>query len=326
MVAACSQNGILGCLATEEPQRMRQSLEYITANTTNPFAVNLFLVPDCLFENQPPVPLSIRNKLNEFRRELQIPVDPPLRDVDSYKQEVEAQIELIKEFGVKVVIFTFGIPSKAIVDELHQNGVQLIGSATTVKEAMLCQIAGLDGVVLQGSEAGGHRTSPILPEYGDHDLDTLITAAKKEVTIPLIAAGGIMDKRAIENVIALGATAVSIGTLFLGAEECSTPTSHRDLLYKTTSETKTVMTRIYTGRPARMIPNRFFNEISKLVEQLPEKEREIPWNFYARDIFGKSARTNNPDLYVTWSGKTVNHPNLRRTRSAKEIIEGLRSE
>jgi nitronate monooxygenase len=325
LVIACSKAGILGSLSVQEPQRMKKSLESIKQSKIEQYACNLFVIPDHLSQNQPPIPHTVVEKLHEFRKELGLPLEPVM-PTDSYKQELEEQLDLIVQFKVPFVILTFGLLDQAVCKGLQQKGIKLIGSATSVKEAVECQERGMDAVILQGVEAGGHRTSIHLPLYGSTGLLTLLSLAKKEIKIPIIAAGGISSGQQIKAAMNAGADGVSIGSLFLTASECNTPKSHRQLLRNTTAETETVLTRLFTGRPARMIPNRFYNEMKKTVDQIPGGEDSLPWNFYARDIFGKAAKLDNPELYINWGGQAVGMLSGRDTMSASEIISQLKRE
>eukprot|EP00842_Homolaphlyctis_polyrhiza_P000182 jgi/Hompol1/1164/HPOL_002656-RA len=222
----------------------------------------------------PPLHPSIRTLLNGYRSELGIPLDPPAPTIDSYAYDTQRQIELAKEYKVPCMIFTFGLPSAQVVDDLKRSGMVLVGSATTVEEARAAQNAGMDAVVVQGVEAGGHRTSLQLPQFGDVGIQSLLPLVRSAVSIPAIAAGGVVSGKQAGLLIAAGADAVSIGTRFLTSTECSTPQSHRDLIHAATFESKTVLTRCYTGRPARMIPNRFYYEMQAVLAKLPGGEQE----------------------------------------------------
>ncbi|KAJ3258664.1 hypothetical protein HK103_003453 [Boothiomyces macroporosus] len=322
LVAATSNAGMLGVLAPEDPIRMRESIRSIKSNTNKPFGVNIYLLPEHLVKNQPTVPPAVVNKLNEYRKELGLPLNPPTPTEDSYKQQVDDQLQIAIGEKVSTVVFTFGIPTLEIIDKLRNANINILGSATTISEAVALEEAGVDAVILQGVEAGGHRTSCNLPEYGQVGLLSLIQLAKKQLKIPFIAAGGITSGKAIRLAIEAGADGVSIGSLFLTSEECSTPLAHRKALYEATPESATVLTRVFTGRPARMFRNRFFNEMDAIWKENGGVE-QIPWNFYARDIFGQAARSNNPDLFIVWANQSVGLLGGRETQPAAAIIKTL---
>ncbi|KAJ3321064.1 hypothetical protein HDV06_004622 [Boothiomyces sp. JEL0866] len=325
LVAATSNAGMLGVLGPEDPTRMKNSIKSIKSKTSNPFGVNIYLLPEHLVKNQPAVPSAITKKLNEYRNQLGIPLDPPTPAEDSYKQQVEEQLQIAIEEKVSAVVFTFGIPTPDIIGRLRNASIKVLGSATTIKEAVALEKAGVDAVILQGVEAGGHRTSCNLPEYGQVGLFAFIQLAKKQLSIPFVAAGGITNGRAIKLAMDAGADGVSIGSLFLTSEECSTPEAHRQAIYKATPESATVLTRIFTGRPARMFKNQFYEELSALWTENGGEE-QIPWNFYARDIFGQAAKSNNPDLFIVWANQSVGLLGGRETLPAASIIQTLRKE
>jgi nitronate monooxygenase len=325
LAISCSKAGILGSLSVQQPKYMKKSLELIKESKIKEYACNLFIIPLRLSQNQPKVHPKVVEKLHEFRRELGIPLDP-VQPTDSYKQELEQQLELMLEYRVPYIIFTFGLPDTSTIKTFKQKGIKLIGSATSVKEAIECQEKGMDAVIVQGVEAGGHRTSMHLPSFGTTGILTLLPLVKKELKIPVIAAGGITSGQQIQAIMKVGADGVSMGSLFLTASECNTPDSHRQLIQNTTSQTETVLTRLFTGRPARMIPNRYFTEMKKVIDEIPGGEDSIPWNLYARDIFGKAAKMNRPDLYINWGGQAIGALSGRSTMSASDIIHQLEKE
>lgn len=222
-----------------------------------------------------------------------------------------------------VVIFTFGVPGRHIVQRLTQAGCVLLGSATSAKEAVALEESGVHAVICQGTEAGGHRTSAMLPESGDLGLMSLVPLVKAHTSLPVIAAGGIVNATQIRAAMAAGADGVSMGTIFLTSKECSTPQSHRDHIFNLDRDAKTVVTRIFTGRPARMLENRFYKEMSAIWQELPASERDLPWDFYCRDIFGTAARSNRPDLFILWGGQSVNLLAGKPTRPARDIIREI---
>jgi nitronate monooxygenase len=325
LAIACSKAGILGSLSVQIPERMKKSLEVIHQAKLDSYACNLFLIPPHLSENQPEIHPLVKEKLFSFRRELGLDLEPKHAS-DSYRQEFDEQCQLIEQYQVPIVIFTFGLPDKGLIAEWKRKGIVLIASATSVAEAVEAEEHGMDAVIVQGFEAGGHRTSSRLPQYGTVGLITLVELAKKQVSIPIIAAGGLVSGQQIRSVMALGAQGVSIGTLFLTASECNTPHSHRKLLHDASPETETVLTRLFTGRPARMIPNRFYHEMKEVVDRIPGGEASIPWNFYARDIFGKAARLERPDLFINWGGQAAGGLHGRSAMPAADIIGQLLQE
>ena len=307
LVVAASRTGILGSLSHLPGPKLKESLEIIKRELTlkQPFAANIFLLPEALSRDQLALPVPVQQVLTKYRQKLGLDVNSPQPQQDSYKESVEEQVELLIQHKVPVVIFTFGLPSKEIVQDLRRKGgCYLIASATTIEEAIAAQEIGCDAVVLQGIEAGGHRTSISLPKsYGQIGLFSLLTKAKSHLSIPYIAAGGIVTHQAIKSSLQMGASACSLGSIFLLANECSTPVSHRHALANAWRDpaAQTVLSRCFTGRPARMLVNDFYNDVS---EAVGGDERKIPWNFWARDIFGASAKSDKAESFVLWSGQS----------------------
>ncbi|KAI8894871.1 2-nitropropane dioxygenase [Globomyces pollinis-pini] len=328
LVAEVSNFGALGCLPPQDPLKLKESLTFLNQNTINPFAVNLFCQPNGQFPNIN-LPKTVLDKFDLYRQELDLPLDPSSVTqsiVTRVDENLESQISLIKEFKVPIVIFTFGLPSKEILNDLKNHGIKLIASVTSVKEALICEEMGLDIIIAQGFEAGGHRTSLILPEYGDIGTFTLVQSIKKSVSIPLIAAGGITNGKAIRSVMSLGADGVSMGTLFLTSQECSTPPEHRKIIFNSTPLTKTVVSRYFTGRPARMIPNRYYDEMKQLYSELPGTDANVPWNLSVRDIFHKASKLNRSDLFIVWGGQSVGLLGGKPTLPASKILQDLEFE
>jgi nitronate monooxygenase len=163
---------------------------------------------------------------------------------------LDEQLAVVVEEQVPVFSFTFGIPDFA---EVKSAGATIVGTATTVGEARALEAAGVDVVVAQGWEAGGHRgtfeRSPAEVEVGSLALVPQVVDA---VSVPVLAAGGIMDGRGIAAALALGAGGASLGTAFLTASETATPPAFRRLLARTPAE-GTRVSRVFSGREARLV-------------------------------------------------------------------------
>ena len=194
--------------------------------------------------------------LRSIRERLGLPLDPPLGAADY--PSVEEAVEIALAAGVSVVSFAMGSP-RPYVERVHAAGAVVVGTATTVAEAEEVEAAGADLVVAQGAEAGGHRSTfaagrpDELPLIGTM---ALVPAVVDAVRVPVLAAGGIMDGRGIVAALALGAAGVQLGTRFLLATESGAPPSYRRQLLAA-DETSTLVTDVYSGRPARGIRNAF---------------------------------------------------------------------
>jgi nitronate monooxygenase len=157
----------------------------------------------------------------------------------------------------KVVSFHFGVPPRARIEALHDAGIVLLGTATSVAEALALVEAGVDVVVAQGYEAGGHR-GVFDPDAGDDRLGTLALTRLlvRAIDRPVIAAGGLMDGAGVAATLRLGASAGQLGTAFVGCDESLADAGFRAALVSDAAR-HTVMTRAISGRPARCLPNRF---------------------------------------------------------------------
>ncbi|OYO06031.1 NAD(P)H-dependent flavin oxidoreductase [Enemella evansiae] len=169
-----------------------------------------------------------------------------------------AKLELLAGDPVAVVSFTFGLPSAEEAERLHAAGSALVGTITTVPEARAAADRGMDALCVQGPDAGGHRgTHRVTDEPSTLPLADLLAEVRAAVELPLIATGGIGTAAQIRELLAAGATAVQLGSLFLRCPEAGTNETHRKAL---TRRRDTVVTRAFSGRPARGLRNRFIDE------------------------------------------------------------------
>jgi nitronate monooxygenase len=177
--------------------------------------------------------------------------------------------DVLSEFKPAVVSFHFGLPSAALVERVKAWGSKILSSATTVEEARWLEARGVDAIIAQGLEAGGHRGI-----FLSEDLSTqvgtfaLLPQIVREVKLPVIAAGGIADAKGIAAAIALGAVGVQIGTAYLLCPEATTSAVHRAAL-KSGAASHTALTNIFTGRPARGIVNRVMRELGPISGAAP---------------------------------------------------------
>ena len=209
--------------------------------------------------------------------------------------------------------FTFGIPDEKTLVKLREKDIYIIGTATTVEEAIAVEKAGLDAVVVQGGEAGGHRgsfTEPleIIPTA------ELVSQVQGKVAIPIIAAGGIMTKEHVEQMFELGAEFVQVGTVLLTSNECSASKAHK-LAILNSEEQATTLTKAFTGKYARGLKNKF-------TEQLKEAEvAPYPVQHYLTlQIRQESARQNKPEYLSLWMGE---NSYLAKVASVQEIVDSL---
>ncbi len=268
LAIAVAEAGGLGSLpcALLAPEAMRQGLGAFGAATRRPVNVNFFC-------HQTPVVDRAREAA--WRRTLR-----PYYDEHGLDQESgppgpvrrpfdEAALEVVREFRPPVVSFHFGLPPAPLLAAVKALGVMVMASATTVEEARWLETRGVDVVIAQGLEAGGHRgmflTTDVATQIGTMALVPQIVDA---VRLPVIAAGGIADARGVTAALALGAAAVQVGTAYLLCPEATISPIHRAALGDATRR-PTCLTNLFTGRPARGIVNRLMRELGPLRDDVP---------------------------------------------------------
>jgi len=234
----------------------------------------------------------------------------------------DQQFAAALESGASVFSFTFGeLPASAIEGSKARN-MFLIGTATTVEEALALEKSGVDAIVAQGSEAGGHRGT----YRGDFASGmvggiSLVPQIVDAVRIPVIASGGIMDGRGIVAALALGASAVQMGTAFLTCDEAGIPDAYKEAILAA-HEDQTRMTRAFSGRPARGIVNRFMTEI----EFKADDDAILPFplqNSLTRPLRTEASKQGRAEFLSLWSGQGVR---LARRQSASEFVARLAQE
>lgn len=299
LVAAVSNArgfGILPC-AYLTPAQIAQQISALRQATRRPFGVNLFI------ENQPYVADNLKtahahDKLRRFREELGIdqpkqPAVPP--------EHYAAQIDAVLGAKPDVFTFTFGIPDPKTLERFRAAGIFTMGTATTVAEAKALAQAGVDGIITQGSEAGAHRGTFL--ESADESLVgtlALLPQVVDATRLPVFAAGGIGDGRGVAAVLALGATAAVVGTSFLLAKESPINKSYREAL-RSERARKTILTRVFSGRTARGIPNRMTSEIRD-----PDDIAPYPFqNAMTRDIRNAAAEQGKIEFLSLWAGQAA---------------------
>lgn len=269
LAIAVSNAGGLGSLpcAMLTPELMRTELAQIQASTTKPFNVNFFC-------HTPPVVDEVKQQawlqvLAPYYAEFAVDIKQVPTGAGRTPFEQTAA-DILQQFRPPVVSFHFGLPSQVLLVQLRAWGAKIIASATTVEEAIWLEKRGVDAIIAQGLEAGGHRgmflTDDLTTQIGSL---ALVPQVVKAVSIPVIAAGGIADAKGVQAVLALGAIAAQIGTAYLLCPEATTSRLHRQALSSTTIQ-HTALTNLFTGRPARGIMNRLMRELGPINSQVPE--------------------------------------------------------
>ena len=268
LAVAVANAGGLGSLpcALLDVDAMRAELDAIRAGTSKPFNVNFFC-------HRPPQADGAREALwraalAPYLAEYGIDAGaiPPGPSRAPFGPEAA---DALADFKPAVVSFHFGLPAEDLLARVRGWGAKILSSATTVDEARWLEARGVDAIIAQGIEAGGHRGSFLSDDIGIQ-LGTfaLLPQVVDAVKVPVIAAGGIADARGVAAAIALGASGVQVGTAYLLSPEATTSAVHRAAL-KTDAARTTALTNLFTGRPARAIVNRLVRELGPISGAAP---------------------------------------------------------
>lgn len=259
LAAAVSEAGGLGFLAAgyKTADGMYQEIKQLRSLTSRPFGVNVFM-PQPEHAESGAVELYAHQLAGEATW-----YDTELGDPDGGRDDgYDAKLAVLRDDPVPVVSFHFGVPSREVVDSLHRVGTFVLVTATTAEEAVAVQRSGADAVIAQGVEAGGHQgTHRDLPENDGAGLGllALLAQVRESVSIPVVAAGGLMRGSQIAAVLAAGASAAQLGTAFLATDESGASDLQKDALTNPLF-VRTELTRAFSGRPARGLLNRFLRE------------------------------------------------------------------
>ncbi len=267
VIAACNA-GALGSMpaAMLSTEQLREELATIRQHSQRPLNVNFFC-------HQPPVPDEQRAQqwkqlLEPYYRELGVDFEAPT-PVSNRAPFDAAACAVVEEFRPEVVSFHFGLPEKSLLARVKATGAKVLSSATTVAEAIWLEEHGCDAIIAMGYEAGGHRGMFLSDDLSSQvGTFALVPQVVDAVSVPVIAAGGIGDARGIAAALALGASAVQLGTAYLFTPEANVSASHHKAL-RSAKDSDTAVTNIFTGRPARGIINRVMRELGPICPQAP---------------------------------------------------------
>ncbi|MDH3689467.1 MAG: nitronate monooxygenase [Gammaproteobacteria bacterium] len=301
LAVAVSNAGGLGSLpcAMLSLDAMRNELAAIKAQTGKPFNVNFFC-------HAPPAPSSEREAawramLSPYYKEYgidadTIPVGPGRAPFSSEAADV------LEEFKPPVVSFHFGLPSAELLARVRALGAKILCSATTFEEARWLEAQGVDAIIAQGLEAGGHR-GVFLSEDLSNQVGTfaLLPQIVREVKLPVIAAGGIADAKGVAAAMAFGAAGVQVGTNYLLCPEATTSAVHRSALISETAR-HTALTNLFTGRPARAIVNRVMRELGPIGTAIPAFPLAVG---AIAPLRAKAEAQGSGDFSPLWSGQNA---------------------
>jgi nitronate monooxygenase len=268
LTVAVSNAGGLGSLpcAMLGLDALRKELTAIRAQTARPFNVNFF----CHAQPQPNAEREAAwlAALLPYFEELGI--DPSTIPTGPARTPFSSEAaDVLAELRPAVVSFHFGLPPEDLLTRVRGWGAKILSSATTVDEARWLEARGVDAIIAQGLEAGGHRGS-FLSENLDSQVGTfaLVPQIVQAVRVPVIAAGGISDAKGVAAAMALGAAGAQVGTAYLLCAEATTSPLHRAAL-KSEAARITALTNLFTGRPARGIMNRLMRELGPMNAAAP---------------------------------------------------------
>lgn len=313
LTAAVSAAGGLGSygLYGYDGDRIRSVGAELRRATDRPFALNIWLpLGDEVAPN--PQHAVFAQALEPFYEAVGVPV--PARP-ERYTPDLDEQLDAVWEVAPAVLSVVFGLPSAALVAEARDRGIRVVGTATTVAEAVALADAGVDAVVASGAEAAGHRVSFLRPA-AESLVGTvaLVPQVVDAVDVPVIAAGGIADRRGVAAAFALGASGVQVGTAFLATAESAATTAHRDAIRSTAAD-ETVLTRAMSGRLARGARNRAVRaiEASGTIAPFPMQ------NWLTGRFRAAAGEQNLGELQSLWMGQAA--PLARGTTAAEVFAE-----
>ncbi len=319
LVAAVGEAGALGFIGASylTPAQIDEVARAVRGLTKRPFGINLFAPTPA---PQPPAdPGPALARVAPYFAELGLPAPAaPAAPADAFPAQLEAALAS----GAAAFSFTFGVLPADAIRAIKARGMFLLGTATTVEEAVALERSGVDAVVAQGAEAGGHRgTFAGEIEAGMVGTIALVPQIADAVAVPVVASGGIMDGRGIAAALALGAGAVQMGTAFLACDEAGVPEAYKQAILGA-RESDTRITRAFSGRAARGIANRFLTE----AEHAGAADAILPFplqNALTRPLRAAAAQAGRAEFLSLWAGQGVR---LARRGPAGALVARLAAE
>jgi nitronate monooxygenase len=325
LVAEVSKAGGLGVIAglNLTPDKVREAIQSVRAATDRPFGVNLFM-PDQLRPPVDPATIpddtvrAVQATLNRFRARLGLP--PTTARPPSVPDLIPAALEVILEERPAVFSIGLGRPEPELVTRCHERGIAVMAMVTTVEDARAVEGAGVDLVVAQGAEAGGHRSTWAKPpsvESVSVGTLTLIPQVVDAVRVPVIAAGGIADGRGLVAALALGAAGALLGTRFVATREATVPEFQKKTLLEAEAQA-TTLTDSITGLWARYVRNTYTSEYdasgAPVFPALLQSRA-------AQDIFTHGAGQRDPAWFPMPTGQSVGL--VHDLPGAAEVVERI---
>ena len=296
VIASC-EAGAMGSVgaAYSSGKQIEEFVGHVRSKTQKPIAINLFIPGKELKISEDQLSIAIK-ATEKFRQQFGLSAQALSAP---YEENFDQQFETVLKLKPEVFSFVFGLLKPEYVKAAKARNIFLLGTATTLDEALALQDSGVDGMTLQGIEAGGHR-GIFDAEAVDAEVPVLelLKQCRSKIKIPLIAAGGIMDSNGIQSALSYGAEAVQLGTVFLVCKEAGTSEPYRKALLES-AHRKTKTTRAFSGRLARGIENRFMIEMDQHPEAILPFQAQ---NKFTRDIRSASAKVGSSDCLSLWAG------------------------
>lgn len=317
LTAAVSDGGGLGSfgLYGYTPERIRETITALRAATAGRIAVNLWWPRgDEVTPADVDVEPFLRAAAPLFEAAGVAPPEPPA----AFLPALADQLDAVFDARPDALSFVFGVPDAATLARATDLGIRVIGTATSVAEAVALEAAGVDAVVATGSEAGGHRVSFLRdPAHSLVGAFALIPQVVDAVNVPVIGAGGIADRRGVAAAFALGAEGVQVGTAFLRTRQSAATAGHRASI-AAAADADTVLTRAMSGRLARGIPNRAMRELeaSGMIAPFPAQ------NWLTGVFRAAATASGDDDLVSLWAGQAAG---LAHLDDAAEVLAELRA-
>lgn len=321
MAAAAADGGGLGSLGVGAmtAAAARAAIRQVRGLSNGPLNVNLFVHRPARVD-EPGEQAWLRRLEPEFER-WGARAPATLREIYTSFLADDDMLAMLVEERPQVVSFHFGLPQRRQIEALHAAGIVLLASATNLDEARSIEAAGIDAVIAQGYEAGGHR-GMFDPDADDSRLGTLALTRMlvRSIGLPVIAAGGIMDGAGIAAVLALGAVAAQLGTAFIASDESLADAGYRARLFSDAAR-HTVMTRAISGRPARSLANEFTRWGANVPD---ERIPDYPRAYHAGKALHAAASAAGQAGYgAQWAGQGAP---LARALPVRGLMQALESE
>ncbi|MBI5264591.1 MAG: nitronate monooxygenase [Bradyrhizobium sp.] len=316
LVIAAAQGGALGSLpcALLSAEKAREQVNIIRQRVAASVSINFFchtpVAPDAAAEAR------WTQRLAPYYREFGLDPAAP-HDAANRAPFDAAMCEVVEELKPEVVSFHFGLPEQRLLSRVKAAGCIVISSATTVKEAVWLEEHGVDAVIAQGAEAGGHRGMFLTDNIGEQPgTFALVPQVVDAVKVPVIACGGIADGRGIAAAFALGAAGVQIGSAYLRCPESKVSAAARAVLAEA-SDDSTVITNVMTGRPARGVVNRVMREVGPISPDAPSFPHAATALAPLKAAAEKQGRVDFTNL---WAGQAIG---MGREVPAAELTRAL---